>query len=102
MPDKPSRSVFVPLLIVGVVIVGLVLFLALVPLAGCVSCNGKGHLWGDVSIVGFAPAGGVDTSPASRELLQEIADSVNRCGQCEGKGKVPLLNIWRRETEETP
>ena len=39
MPDKPSRSVFVPLLIVTVVL-AIGLFAILVPISTCERCNG--------------------------------------------------------------
>ena len=81
MPDQPSRSVFIPLLFVGVVVLlGLMLFATFVPVLTCCSCDGTGLVSSRVRLLG-------DKDP---------------CGICEMKGKVPLLNIWRREVDETP
>ena len=77
MPDKTSRSVFVPLL-VAVIGVGLAAFLTLVPLSKCISCNGIG-------VVG--------TYPPPNWLLEDAI-----CVECEGKGKFPLLNLWSRDS----
>ena len=80
MPDKPSRSVFVPLLVVGMLILAALAFVLFVPFMTCGTCQGMGA---DSFI---SPA--IDTP------------SPSPCPTCGYKGKVPLLNIWRREAEE--
>ena len=90
MPDKPSRSVFIPLLIVGVV-VAIALFVTVVPTRECDRCTGLGVRikWPE---------------PEPTDGPQNPVDSSGRvfisCLGCSGKGKLPLLNIWRREAEE--
>ena len=81
MPDKPNRSVFVPLLIVGA-IVGLFLIATLVPVVGCSPC----------SVTWPNDNGGTET----------FYRSGFPCERCGGRSKVPLLDIWRREAEEGP
>ena len=94
IPDKPSRSVFVSVLLVGVVVVGILLLAAFAPLADCVECKGTGRPWGREAITIVAPGRGGE---APTEIDKHIVNILNRCQRCEGKGKVPLLNIWRRE-----
>ena len=80
MPDKPSRSMFVPLLIVGVVVaIGLMVTLA--PVVKC-SCQSE------ISI------------GLSRRIAN-VAGEEPYCSGCEDTGKVPLLDVWRGEAEET-
>ena len=77
MPDKPSRSVFVPVLIVGMVlIIGLFVFATLVPVKQCKSFCVE-----------------------LRKLKLNISPP---CELCDGEAKIPLWNIWRREQWETP
>ena len=78
MPDKPSRSVFVPLLLVGVV--GLALLATLVPVMQCGKC------WNGLQ---------ADRDGSRITNIYPLA-----CSRCDASGKVPLLNIWRREAEE--
>ena len=82
MPDKPSRSVFVPLLIVGVMICAGFLLLT-VPLWNCGTCGGEGRV--RVSI---------HNPPGARVSKGTL---VGDCHQCEATGKVPLQNLWRGE-----
>ena len=76
MPDKPRRSVFVPL-VMAMVVLGFLLFVTCVPILEC-NCHGFASTvrWGD-QLLGVG------------------------CEACNGKGKVPLLNIWGGEVEET-
>ena len=84
MPDKPSRSVFVPFLIVGM-LAALAFVVLFVPLRTCDYCQGIGQMMRSMS---YEP------------WLSESGDFT--CSPCSGSGKVPLLNIWRREAKETP
>ena len=43
MPEKPGRSVFVPLLIIVTVLIGTGVVLTLVPLVECELCNKEGY-----------------------------------------------------------
>ena len=91
-PDPKPRSSFIPLLLVGMVLVGLCLLVTFVPLTDCVSCDGSGQR-GNLKVT----IRGQDESP---EIMKVFEDAL-LCPKCKGKGKVPLLNIWSREAEET-
>ena len=100
MTEKKARSMFIPLLLVWVLSIGLCLLVTLVPLAECLKCSGDGYQSEDLSMAGFVRTGDVNNPLRSREALQYLLDTPPRCERCEGNGKVPLLNIWRREAEE--
>lgn len=70
--DAGKRSTFIPLLIVGAVLIGFSMFLAIAPLFTCRPCRGTGvqQFWGSSS---SQPHG---------------------CPFCEAGGKVPLLKHW--------
>ena len=78
MPDKPGRFVFVPLLVVGVI--GLFLFAMLVPIRTCPQCDGTGFY-----------------QPVVEGASPDFPIEHIRCEGCSPNGKVPLLNIWRKE-----
>ena len=81
MPDKAGRSVFVPLLIGVVVIVGLGLFGMLAPIVECGHCE-------RTKLENY-----INSHSSSDEHVPSI------CVGCGGEGKVPLLDLWRREAE---
>ncbi len=75
MPDKPSRSAYVPVLI----IIGVMLLIALgllIPILECSKCDGIG------AVIPYLP---------------DPTEVYPYCEVCGGSGKVPLLNLWRRE-----
>ena len=76
MPDKPSRSAFIPLLLVGMV--ALIVLTLLIPLSVCFDCGGTGLVIPDI---------------VSSDIAREYPD----CEVCGGSGKLPLLNIWSKE-----
>ena len=81
MPDKPVRSAFIPLLFVGVVLISLV-FALLVPVVRCGECAGAGF----------------NTVPGHIVVNSNVYPLTRfPCKPCDSTGKVPLLNIWRRE-----
>ena len=82
MPDKPSRSVFVPFLIVGAVI-GVLAFVVFVPILECL-CEEEPYIHDN------------------RALMAEDNGAYSWCEPCGDTGKVPLLDIWSREVEERP
>ena len=75
MPAKPSRSLFVPLLIVGM-LVGLFLFATLVPLVECKCVSNK-----------YIQLG---------RRIPEVAKKGPFCKVCGDSLKVPFVNIWPR------
>ena len=85
-PDKPSRSVFVPGLVVVVVICAGFLLL-IVPLWDCGIWGGDGR-----REFAFSQPGQVLSS----------GTLVGDGGVREGTGIKSLLDIWRREAEESP
>ena len=80
MAERKSRSVFIPLLVVGVI--GLVLFATLVPIRTCPLCDGTGS---------YQPV--VEGAPPDFPI-EHI-----RCEGCSPYGKVPILNLWGAETK---
>ena len=76
-----ARSAFIPLLIAGMV-VAVLAFSLLVPITDCANCSGTGSWAYEGGFIGEGR--GID------------------CRLCNASGKVPLLNIWRREAEEGP
>ena len=67
MTEKKARSAFIPVLMLAMVLLMVLVFSVLVPVRNCQTCILQG--W-----------------------------SLNKpCSECSGEGKVPLLNIWRRE-----
>ena len=72
MPDKPGRSAFIPLLVVGVVVM-IGLFLVFVPVLEC-SCESDFNVW------------------TYRSIHQAMPELGPNCKACGDTGKVPLLN----------
>ena len=81
MFDRKNRSAFVPLLCVGVVVIGLIVFLTLAPVIDCRWCRGTG--FGPVTI--------------NASFAHEIRGI--QCWEC-NEGKVPLLNLWSGKDSE--
>ncbi len=82
MTEKSARSVFVPMLVVGML---LLVGLAFVTIAPVVKCPSQ-------CIYTVKPEWNENSNGSDVSLF---------CATCKNIGKVPLLNIWRGETEET-
>ena len=98
MPDKPGHSAFIPLIVMGmVVLIGL--FLALVPLVDCSHCPtliaqqiSQATESGSCGIVLLPPDSVSDLDEHAPDEPEMIP-----CPACGDTGKVPLLNIWPKE-----
>ena len=75
MADQKSRSAFIPLLIVGVVLIIALGALTVIPLKDCPDCSPE-------------------------PLIKWFDKWRDACPRCNDRMEVPLLNLWRREAEE--
>ena len=99
MPDKPSRSVFVPVLIVTAV-AALGLVVTLVPIVECRRCPTHDMLMlanqlvrGEVQdppLLGTKRTRGQSRKP-------RVIPEITPCPGCNGRGTVPILNVWSKE-----
>ena len=88
MPDKPSRSVFVPLLFVGVLLAIAGLIVVLVPFRKCAVCEGIGVvLYVDGNLFP------IETLDGPFDISAKGSNSVN-CSTCLNEGEVSLLKYW--------
>ena len=85
MADPKSRSAFIPLLIVGLLI-AVTLLVTLVPILECRRC-----LSDDASILLKGLEEGEGTLPP------RTFSEITACPGCDGRGKIPLMNLWGRE-----
>ena len=74
MTEKKPRSVFLPILIIGMLLIALFLFATLVPIKYCDKCGGEQVL--------LLPLG---TTPETH--------FVQPCSKCWGKGALPILDL---------
>ena len=85
MEANKSRSFFVPMLIVGTVLVVLV-FLTLVPAVTCEPCEGKGVLGTSTYALNTLRRG---------DLIIEVPPtSWSDCSSCSGRGGFPVFRLW--------
>ena len=99
MTDKTSRSAFIPLLLLVGIVVLIGLFLLFVPLVECRCVRVEGR---ELKIEHYQPFV-VEPRVEERKLKIEhyqpfvVEPQDSLCPVCGDSGKVPLLNIWRRE-----
>ena len=86
-PDKPARSVFVPVLIAGTLI-AIALFATLVPLRVCPRAMIR-------ALQVLSEYQGANTH--GPRTIHPDSPKVIACPDCDDRGKVPLLNIWRKD-----